>query len=212
MTEENLETQEMKAQLEEAAEHAEHAHAAAHGHKTPTHGGVDKARWTLHLSLSTAIIAVFAAIASLQSGAAESAALLSKNESILAQAKASDQWAYYQAKSIKMALYEVQLETATADDTIAKFRAKRDKYEHERAEIEREAKTLEKDSEEKGKGSEEHFHRHHRFALAVTIFQVSIALAAIAALARRRPLWLASMALGAGGLFYFLKGFGLLGG
>ncbi len=204
MTEENLETQELKAQLEETREHAEHAHAHA---PEP-----DKARWTLHLSLSTAIIAVFAAIASLQSGAAESAALLAKNESILAQAKASDQWAYFQAKSIKMSLYEVQLETATGDDTIAKFRAKRDKYDHERGEVEKEARALEKDSEEKGKASEEHFHRHHRFALAVTIFQVSIALAAIAALARRRPLWLASMAVGAGGLFYFLKGFGLLGG
>lgn len=210
MTEENLETQELKAQLEETHEHAEHARAHAQGHAAG-HGG-DKARWTLHLSLSTAIIAVFAAIASLQSGASESAALLSKNESILAQAKASDQWAYFQAKSIKMSLYEVQLETATGEDTLAKFRAKRDKYDHERSEIEHEAKALEKDSEEKGKASEEHFHRHHRFALAVTIFQVSIALAAIAALARRRPLWWASMAVGMAGLFYFVKGFGLLGG
>jgi hypothetical protein len=207
MTEENLETQELKTQLEETRERAEHAEHAEHGS-----GGGDKMRWTLHLSLSTAIIAVFAAIASLQSGASESAALLSKNESILAQAKASDQWAYYQAKSIKMSLYEVQLETATRDETIAKFRAKRDNYDHERAEVEHQAQTLEKDSAEKGKASEEHFHRHHRFALAVTIFQVSIALAAIAALARRRPLWLASMAVGAGGLFYFPKGFGFAGG
>ena len=205
MTEENLETAEMKAQLEETQEHAGHG---AHGHG----GGGDKARWTLHLSLSTAIIAVFAAIASLQSGAAESAALLSKNESILAQAKASDQWAYYQAKNIKMALYEVQLETATNEETIAKFRAKRDKYDHERQEIEKEARALEKESEERGKAGEAHFHHHHRFALAVTIFQVSIALAAIAALTRRRPLWLASMAVGAAGFFFFLKGFGLLGG
>ena len=113
MTEENLETQEMKAQLEETREHAEHVHGS----------GGDKARWTLHLSLSTAIIAVFAAIASLQSGAAESEALLAKNESILAQAKASDQWAYYQAKNIKMSLYEIQLETVTNEETRTKFRA-----------------------------------------------------------------------------------------
>jgi len=202
MTEENLDTQEMKAQLEEAHEHAAHAH----------HAGGDKARWTLHLSLSTAIIAVFAAIASLQSGAAESAALLSKNESILAQAKASDQWAYYQAKNIKMSLYEIQLETATNDDAIAKFRLKRDKYDRERQEIEHEARAHEKESEDRGKAGEEYFHHHHRFALAVTIFQVSIALAAIAALTRRRPLWMASMVIGLGGFFYFVKGFGFLGG
>ncbi len=204
MTEENFETGELKAQLDETREHAEHARHEG--------GGGDKARWTLHLSLSTAIIAVVAAIASLQSGAAESAALLSKNESILVQAKASDQWAYYQAKSIKASLYEVQLETATNEELIGKFRAKRDKYVHEREEIEREARALEKDSEEKGKAGEEHFHRHHRFALAVTVFQVSIALAAIAALTRRRQLWWASMVVGSGGLFYFLKGFGLFGG
>jgi len=202
MTEENLETQEMKAQLEETREHAEHVHGS----------GGDKARWTLHLSLSTAIIAVFAAIASLQSGAAESEALLAKNESILAQAKASDQWAYYQAKNIKMSLYEIQLETVTNEETRTKFRAQRDKYEGERKNVEQEARALEKDSEDKGKAAEEHFHRHHRFALAVTIFQVSIALAAIAALTRRRPMWVASMAIGVVGLVFFLKGFHLLGG
>ena len=211
MTEEDLDTQELKAQLEETRERAEHAHAEAHGHAARG-GGPDRARWTLHLSLSTAIIAVFAAIASLQSGASESEALLSKNESILAQAKASDQWAYYQAKNIKMSLYEVQLETVTNEQTGAKFRAQRDKYDHERREIEKEALALEKESEQRGKAGEEHFHRHHRFALAVTIFQVSIALAAIAALARRRQLWLASLAVGMGGLFYFIKGFGFLGG
>ena len=205
MPEESLETAELKAQLEEVHEHAAHA---AHGASADG----EKLRWTLHLSLSTAIIAVFAAIASLQSGAAESAALLSKNESILLQTKASDQWAYFQAKSIKMSLYELQLETATNEETIAKFRAKRDKYDHERGEVEHEARGLEKESEEKGKVGEEHFHHHHRFALAVTILQVSIALAAIAALTRRRPLWLVSMAAGAAGLVFFLKGFGILGG
>ena len=206
MTEENLETQEMKAQLEETHEHAEHARHAHGG------SGGEKARWTLHLSLSTAIIAVFAAIASLQSGAAESEALLAKNESILAQAKASDQWAYYQAKNIKMSLYEIQLETVTNEETRTKFRTQRDRYDSERKKVEEEAHTFEKDSEEKGRSAEEHFHRHHRFALAVTIFQVSIALAAIAALTRRRPMWLASMAIGAIGLVFFLKGFHLLGG
>ena len=37
---------------------------------------------------------------------------------------------------------------------------------------------------------------HHRFAVAVTLFQVAIGLAAIAALLRRPPLWSVSMAAG----------------
>ena len=155
---------------------------------------------------------MFAAISSLQSGAAESHALLAKNEAILAQAKASDQWAYYQAKSIKSSLYEVQLETLTDPETIAKFHAKKAKYEGERKEVEEKARELEKEVEEKGKEGEHSFHIHHRFALAVTVFQVSIALAAIAALTRRKQLWWASMVIGCAGLFYFLKGFGFLGG
>ena len=202
MPEENLETHELHEQLEEAKERV-------HG---PHGGGGHGAAWTLQLSLSTAIIAVFAAIASLQSGGQESAALLAKNEAILSQAKASDQWAYYQAKSIKGSLYEVQLETLTNEETIAKFRAKQQKYEHERKEVEDKARELEKDAEEKGKAGEEAFHKHHRFALAVTIFQISIALAAIGALTRRKQLWWASMVIGLGGLFFFAKGFGLFGG
>ena len=206
MPEENLETSELKEQLEQANEHAEHAQHGGGG------GGEKKAGWTLQLSLSTAIIAVVAAVASLHSGAAESAALLAKNEAILAQAKASDQWAYYQAKSIKGALYEVALETMTDEETIARFRKKKETYDRERKEVEQKAHEFEKEVDEKGKVGEEAFHHHHRFALAVTIFQVSIALAAIAALTRRKPLWWASMVIGGAGFYFFLKGFGLLGG
>jgi hypothetical protein len=81
--EEPLETHELREKLEEAQEH-----------------GGEGPRWTLYLSLSTAIIAVFAAVGSLESGANESHALLAKNEAILAQSKATDQWAYFQAKAL----------------------------------------------------------------------------------------------------------------
>ncbi len=198
MPEENLETRELKEQLDELRERAEE--------------GDPRAAWTLQLSLSTAIIAVFAAISSLQSGGAESAALLAKNESILAQAKASDQWGYFQAKTIKAALYEVQLETTTNSETLTKFRAKKDTYDRERSEVEKEARAFESEVERSGKQSEEAFHRHHRFALAVTAFQVSIALAAIAALTRRKPLWWTSLAIGGAGFLFFAKGFGFFGG
>jgi len=65
---------------------------------------------------------------------------------------------------------------------------------------------------EKADGESEHsLHVHHQFAKAVTIFQVSIALAAVAALTRRRPMWLVSLAAGVVGLYYFVLGFGLFG-
>jgi hypothetical protein len=200
MPEEPIETQELREKLEEAKHHLEHGD---HGE-----GG----RWTLYLSLSTAIIAVFAAVAALQSSANESHALLSKNEAILAQSKAGDQWAYFQAKGTKAAIYEVQAEVAGSPEIAAKMKEHASHYKHEQDEIAKEARALEQEVKDRDAAGEEFFHHHHRFALAVTIFQVSIALAAIAALTRRRPLWYVSMLVGCSGLVFFLKGLGLFGG
>ena len=53
--------------------------------------------WTKLLALSTALVAVLAAIASLHAGKQETMTLLAKNVAIMNQTKASDQWSYYQA-------------------------------------------------------------------------------------------------------------------
>jgi hypothetical protein len=50
-------------------------------------------------------------------------------------------------------------------------------------------------------------HRHHGFANAVALFQVAIALGALAALTRSRPVWFASLGLGAVGLVFLLTHF-----
>ena len=60
--------------------------------------------WNLGLALTTALIAVIAAIASLLSGNFANQALIEKNNAVLYQNKASDQYSWYQAKSIKQAL------------------------------------------------------------------------------------------------------------
>jgi hypothetical protein len=43
-------------------------------------------------------------------------------------------------------------------------------------------------------------HAHHRFAVAVALFQVSIALGAVAALTRNKLVWRGSLAVGLAGL------------
>ncbi len=58
-------------------------------------------RW---ISLTTAILAALAAIASLKAGATVNEALVLKTEATNLQTQASDQWAYYQAKGIKSAV------------------------------------------------------------------------------------------------------------
>src|ERR1700733_9028390 len=57
--------------------------------------------WGRYLALTTAIIAVISAIASLQSGTFADKALLEKKSSVLYQSQASDKWSYYQAKGVK---------------------------------------------------------------------------------------------------------------
>ncbi len=95
MSDEEFETTEFKERLEQATERA--LEASEHG-----------SRWLKHLAFATAVIAVLAAIAALQSGAYSNEALLQKNNALLARARASDQWAFYQAKSVKAAVYSTQ--------------------------------------------------------------------------------------------------------
>src|SRR5512140_1646357 len=58
------------------------------------------------ISITTALLAVLAAIASLKAGATVNTALVLKTEAARLQSEASDQWAYYQAKGVKAAVQE----------------------------------------------------------------------------------------------------------
>jgi hypothetical protein len=194
--EEEFETAEFKERLEEATEHA--VEAAEH-----------RARWVVYLSFSTALIAVFAAIAALESGTFSNEALMQKNEALLAQSKASDQWAYYQAKSVKAALYASQAAAlAQANPEVAaKDQAESARYGTEEQEISKTANELEKQVKEHSEESDKNMEHHHRFAYAVTMFQVSIALAAVAALSRQKVLWFGGLFIGTLGLVFFIDGF-----
>src|SRR5437870_5484852 len=139
MPEEEFETTEFKERLEQAAEHA--VEAASH------------APWLVYLSFSTALIAVLAAIAALESGTYSNEALMQKNEALLAQSKASDQWAFYQAKSVKAAVYATQAAglKQTNPELAEKNQAEAVRYGTEEQEISKTANELEnevkKDSE-----------------------------------------------------------------
>src|SRR5215470_16568864 len=117
MPEDDFETSELKEKLDETTEHA--AEESEH-----------RSRWIVYLSFSTALIAVLAAIAALESGTYSNQALIQKNEALLAQAKASDQWSYYQAKSVKSAIYSAQAAAVeTANPVLAaKAHSEADRY------------------------------------------------------------------------------------
>ncbi len=150
------------------------------------------------IALTTAVLAAFAAIAALRAGATVNEALVLKTEATRLQAEASDQWAYYQAKGIKAAI-EKGAENAwlAAGKPVPEaLEVRVHRYEEEQKEIEAHAREMEKERDLKSAEADELLHRHHGFANAVALFQVSIALGAVAALTRIKPVWFASMLVG----------------
>lgn len=171
-------------------------------HEELEHGG---GAFLKRIALTTAVFAALAAIAALRAGATINHALYLKTEATRLQAEASDQWAYYQAKGIKAAVQEATRASwlAIAKDPPADYAAKQKRYAEEQAEIQKKARELEKERDAKEKEAEELLHHHHGFANSVALFQVSIALGAVAALTRSRPVWFGSLLLGAAGAVLF---------
>ncbi|MEO6209018.1 MAG: DUF4337 family protein [Gemmatimonadaceae bacterium] len=160
------------------------------------------------IALSTALLAALAAIASLEAGATVNEALVLKTESTRLQSQASDQWAYYQAKGIKAAVVQssaaswVAVGKAPPSDIatqIAHYAAQQDS-------IRNQAKELEAERDTKSHEADALLERHHHYAGAVALFQVAIALGAIAALTRVRVVWVGSMVVGGAGLALGLVG------
>ncbi|HEV2042057.1 MAG TPA: DUF4337 family protein, partial [Casimicrobiaceae bacterium] len=101
--------------------------------------------------------------------------------------EASDQWNFYQAKSSKQNLAELGA-TLTTGDQQARYLKEVDRYKGEKEAIMPEAKKLEEQSTAAEKKSEASMHVHHRWAQAMTLIQIAIALAAITILTRNRGL------------------------
>lgn len=143
---------------------------------------------TQKIALMTAILATIGALISYQSGSAQNEAMFLKNESILKQAEASDQWALYQSKSVKGHVAEAAADLAVDPVIKAKYQSQRVKEEKDKVEVQQEAKKLQAESRRLGEESEAKLKPHERLALALTFIQIAVALAAITVLTKRR--WL----------------------
>lgn len=157
------------------------------------------------ISLTTAILAVLAALASLRAGATVNTALVLKTEATRLQSEASDQWAFYQAKGIKAAVQEASRTPwlAMGKEPPSQYKEKMERYGQEQAEIRNNALEKERERDEKLKESDHLLHKHHGFADAVALFQVSIAMGAVAALTRYRLVWFGSLLAGCAGIAFF---------
>jgi hypothetical protein len=176
-----------------------------HEHALEEHAESDG--FAQRVALMTAILATIGALFSYESGSAQNAAMFLKNESILKQAEASDQWAYYQAKSVKSHLDGIAAALATDPAQKATFAADQVKQDTEKNEVQTKARELEEQSRKLGEDAEATLKPHHRLSLGMTLVQIAVALAAITVLTRRRWLIWCAAAAALGGVAVAATGF-----
>lgn len=169
-----------------------------------------KEKWLNFLALTTVIFAVCATLSTFKGGGFST-------RSVLAQSQASDQWAFYQAKSIKGYLYETQREKLELElkssgprmpkALVQEYEQKVDSYTKKIQKYDEEKKQIEKDAR-KFEGVKEDAQKHAQiFGMAVIFLQIAILLSSIAALLKKKIVWLLGLAVGVVGLVYFANGF-----
>jgi len=196
--------------------------------------------WTRSIGLTTALLAVFAAIGALQAGSLV-------NEAMILQLKASDKWNEYQADRQKDHLYSVEAQTLL--DHGAKLPAARSTsmtqtiplgsaplngakavanaaqpqpkstsqqrggltpsqrltmYIHQVDDEQTKEKDLKDEAQKLEQESATNMRLHEKFAQAVTLIQVAVALAAIAALSKLKWVWFFSLLIGFSGIIIFI--------
>lgn len=169
-----------------------------------------KEPWLNYLALSTVVLAVCATLATFRAGGYST-------RSVMSQTQASDQWAYFQSKSIKGYLYEMSRErlelelksmggkeqqsrSAEYERMIADYGRKIAKYDTEKGQIQAEAKRFERIRDD--------VQRHGQaFGIAVIFLQIAILLSSIAALLKQKLVWLLGLGIGVVGIVSFVNGF-----
>ena len=176
--------------MEEPEVPTEHLHEEIH-HQAE-HSGQG---WVLGVALSSALLAGFAAVASLKAGKYA-------NEAVVTQIRSADQWTYYQSKGIKEAqlltkteLLEALGKTVSQEDT-----NKIAEYSKDKEEIQKKAEELQTEAKEDRR-------IHEILAHGVTLFQIAIAIGAISVLIKRRSFWFVSLAFGLVGLIFAAQAF-----
>jgi hypothetical protein len=158
--------------------------------------------WTKYVSLTMVCIAVLAAIATLKGGGFSTRSLKEMNQATLYQAQASDQWAFFEALSIKENLYQIELDhlnAAPVPDAAAveKMKAKVAKYDKDKSDSSATAKKYEGQRDASRATADKAAEHSKQMGLSITLFQIAIALGAMCLTVKKKPLWIVSLILGA---------------
>ena len=170
------------------------------GVELPEHHG--EYRYTLPVSLTISILAVLVASATLLGHRAHT-------EELLLQTKATDQWAYYQAKDIRQHSYETFLDELSIlapqnSDQAKKLKDKYTKtverYRAEQTEIQAEARKAESEVSVQRR-------RADRFDLGEVMLEAALVICSITLLTRKQLFWKLGLVLGAAGVLIGAAGF-----
>jgi hypothetical protein len=183
----------------EINEHREHAEHGAHDRFV---GGV---------SITIAVLAAAAAVVTSLEQVETAATITDYNRAVLVQSRASDQWAYYQAKSVKKHIYSL-----AADENFPnadRYRKTAAKEAQDGDAVAKEAKGFEAQRDRFYEDADTHEVRHHRLAIGATLLEIGIAISTVAIITRKWGWWGLSSVLGLGGIVlaagaYF--GFGVI--
>jgi len=140
------------------------------------------------VAIFSAILATVGAIVSFFGGSTQNDALLYKNDAVYERAEASDQWNFYQAKSMKQNLAELAAAINTDPKKVEFYQSEARRYAGEKKEIEKDARAHEAKAKNFSGMSEKSLHPHHYLAISMTLLQIAIALASITVLTQKR--WL----------------------
>jgi len=162
----------------------------------------DDEPWTLPVAITISILAVLVAMATLMGHR-------SSIEVVLLQTQASDQWAFYQAKNIR--LHEMQsvadmlgvltpVDKEKAASLREKYQKEIDRYEKDKDQISEKAKEFEN---ERGVFSR----REDRYDAGEVILEIALIICSLTLLTKRKTFWYSGIAIGIVGFFVGLSGF-----
>lgn len=177
----------MSEELNELQEHAEHAK------HDPSLAPV---------SLTMAVLAVLVAVVTLLGHRAHT-------EEVVLQAKASDQWSFFQAKNARRHIDVLFTDLTSVQPTTdaASLTKLRDSYSQEAARYEKDQKEIGDKARELEAEEDLVRNRADRFDLAEVFLEIGLVITSITLLSGRRIFWWTGLALGAVGIALAVTGF-----
>ena len=158
--------------------------------------------WTLPVAVTLAILAVLVAMATLMGHRAAT-------EELLLQTQASDQWAFFQAKNIR--LHEMQgvadilgtvapVDKEKTEAMREQYLSEVERYEKEKDEISEKTKELEKERVLVSR-------REDRYDAAEVILEIALIICSLTLLTRKRFFWFAGILVGIAGVAVGVSGY-----